>query len=292
MYLAGILPRISLPLSQLNEATRQVRQLQIIVDDRLRRGDVKDIDSLLLRVSKAIQQPGVVFSEEAILRLSTAQLLEIVNHPQRSEAMLTRLIGIMGKGFLQIAAEVDRFRARLRLNCKDLNGAWEIANTIDRRLIERHPGAGRLSELLVEDDERMLSSPTWILLAELALTGKEPKKVKLFIQKARARAAVTGLGVDEEILCRLIETLAYIHEGDLVGLVMLAHLYLECLEDEEREINRFTAPIRSCVLACAGDSGPFKGISLAEAERWKALGPGKEAINNYLQQILDEENKS
>jgi hypothetical protein len=289
MYIVRNLAQQNLLASHLNETNRGVRQLQRIVEDRLQRGELDNVGTVIQRVYKAIQQPDIHFSEEAALRLVTAQLLELVDQPQRAEGMLVKIIMATGKGFLQIAAETDRFRARLRLNCGDIRGAYEIASTIDRRLIERSGTLGELSELLVEDDEDKVTAPTWILLAEIAFTNREIEKTKLYLNKARKRAEIDKIGSDEEMLCRLLNALTRIQQHDPLGLAFFTHLYLEAIEDEEKESNRLSAPIRSCILAAAQDDGPFKGISKAEAERWRRLGPEREVLNSSLQHIFNDQ---
>ena len=244
----------------------------------LRTGDFSHLGERVQRIEQLINGGMLPANEERRLRLLAAKFLEGAGDTRRALRLTGGLLSdretLQGSFYL----DLRRFRIRLCLNLGDLDSArWEIDRT-ERIVTETSEGFGAIKEVVDSADVSVVSTPTWLLEAEVCLAeGKAEDALRCLANAVRCMQD-GSTNVDEMAMCELLSAVAFAAVGDDAAAPALAYLYrVNVLGDSSLD-----AAVRGRIAAAVGDLERVVGISQAEAHRWRRYGPRVELLGRYL----------
>ena len=245
----------------------------------MRDGDFSHLRERIERIDQLLAGGLLESSDERGLRLLAARFLEAAGDTRRASRLVGTLLSDRDTLRGDFYVELRRFRIRLYLNSGDVESArWEIDRT-ERNVTETSGTLGEVNEVVDRVDTSRVSVSTWLLESEVCLSEESTASALECLSNALRGMKSGSTSVDETAMFELISALSIWANGDDAGLPALAYLYRLHVEGSESSVE---AAIKARISASVGKMEDVRGISEAEAARWRQYGPSPGLLTNFL----------
>lgn len=258
--------------------------LERMMEDDLRYGRIHAALEHAREVEKIVRLQVLETVEAMKLQLLAARLLDVCSEAVNDEYarrvdLFVGYIFASGQSKGPVLDESKRFRVRVYLNRGELERARHFADRIDRRMTIISSGFGQGDVEKPHDNEEMITPPTWLLLAEMALAEGNFDEAARAVENARTRWGQSAVTAEEGALYELLCALVQVGRSDQQGVAALARLYsIHVLSESTLDI-----AMKARISSAAGFIENLEAISKLESARWRSLGPPEhESVEAYL----------
>ncbi len=262
-----------------NQASSSASQVEKMVLREMRDGDFSHMRERIERIDQLLAGGLLESADERRLRLLAARFLEGAGDTRRALRLVGTLLSDRDTLHGEFYVELRRFRIRLYLNAGDVDSArWEIDRT-ERNVTETSGTLGEVNEVVDRVDTSRVSVSTWLLESEVCLAEDRQDAALECLAHALRGMKSGSTSIDETVMFELVSALAIFASGDDSGLPALAYLYRSHVEGSESSVE---AAIKARISASVGKMEMLRGVSEAEALRWRRYGPAPVLLTSYL----------
>jgi len=254
-----------------------------MVETDLRQGDFTLLDARIERIEELVSQHVLRADDERKLLLLAARFLEGAGQTRKAYRMVGSLLSAEDILVGEFYCELKRFWIRLALNAGDLQSARREVDRIERSVSETKQGFGVVKESVDYADLSRVTTATWLLSAEVALSENRPAEALQSLSNGLRCMQIGKKTADENTTFELLSALACHMQGDDQGIPALAYLYRIHVVSDDQSVE---AAIRARIAAAVGDVDRVVGISEFESRRFRAYGPDRVLIGRFLGQEL------
>ncbi len=271
-----------------NQLESSAQMLERMISDALRTGETHEALEHAREAEQIVRHEMLATEDSVRLMLLAARLLDAASGAENDEyarkcALFVARITAFCESLPSAAVRFDaeRFAVRVQLNLGNYERARTLANRIERRVTRLGGGAGQPAiELQDPSDEGNVSTETWMLLAEVALSEGAFESAEESLEKARARWGGASVNQDDAAMYELVSALCAVGRQSSQGVAALAYLYAR---HHVEGAGALGAAALARIASAAGFVERVRGIGSLESERWRAYVPEERGVvESYL----------